>query len=107
MKNIQEIRKEIIESMQLDDVNRAVQILNDVYQMPAILAEEGVHLVEEDVTFSHEAFKTMMEMVVGQAPMSELRDNYQLLTGDEWQWCMLSEEQDEMPELILVRRNNS
>lgn len=105
MKTVKDIQEEIIASMVLEDIEQSVRVLNEVYGMRVTLVDDQVHFLEEDITYGVQSYSKFMEYVVRQADRQELLENYELLSGQQWEWSWCQEETDCQPEWML--RNKS
>lgn len=106
MKTIQDIQEEIISSMMLEDPQRSIEILAEVYGMHATLSEGLVHHPDADITYPIEVHADFMRHIVKQATLEELLDNYQQLSGQEWEWHWNQDESDCQPEPVLRNKHS-
>lgn len=106
MKSIHTIRQEILQGMRLDSPELTVQSLTEVFKMPSFFHDGHIHLIEEVLQFSPDAFSQTMQHVVNRASKEELLENYQLLTGQSWEWVEIQDEPDCHPESFLRNKTD-
>lgn len=101
MKTIKDIRQEILDSLQLGNPETTVQMLNDVYEMPCTLEDDHIILSDNQLKFTIDSFSQFITQIINNADRDELVENYELLTGQRWEWVKIQDESDCHPEHFL------